>query len=186
MKKIYIMLSYTGTAPSKVIKLFSKEKYSHVSIALDSQLKELYSFARKKVNNPFIGGFIKEDINGGIYKKFENTKCYIYSLEVTDEQYETISNIIKDFEIKKHNLHYNMIGLLGVLVNVPIERRNHYFCSQFVSEVLLKSGVLNFNIPSALVQPTHFYNMKDKDVVYTGLLRDYSDGINYSYSTAAI
>jgi len=39
MKNIYIMLSYTGTAPSRIIKLYSKEKYSHVSIALDPQLK---------------------------------------------------------------------------------------------------------------------------------------------------
>lgn len=186
MKKIYIMLSYTGTAPSKVIKLFSREKYSHVSIGLDSELKELYSFARKKVNNPFIGGFIKEDIKDGIYKKFENTKCYIYAIEVTDEQYEAIRNIIKGFEIKKHNLHYNMIGLLGVLVNVPIERTNHYFCSQFVSEVLLKSGVLDFNIPPALVQPTHFYNMENKDVIYTGLLRDYKRQDNFNFTTAAI
>jgi hypothetical protein len=186
MKKIYIMLSYTGTAPSKIIKLFSKEKYSHVSIALDSQLTELYSFARKRVNNPFIAGFIKEDISNGVYKKFYNTKCYIYSIEVTDEQYEKIKNIIREFEVKKHSLHYNIIGLLGVMLNVPIERRNHYFCSQFVSEVLLRSGVINFDIPPTLVQPGHFYKIENKNVVYTGLLSEYKKEANYNFITTAI
>jgi hypothetical protein len=186
MRKIYIMLSYTGTAPSKIIKLFSKEKYSHVSIALDSELTELYSFARKRVNNPFIGGFIKEDIGDGIYKKFYNTKCLIYSIEVPDEQYKEVENIIKEFEVKKHSLHYNIIGLLGVMLNVPIERRNHYFCSQFVSEVLLRSGVINFDIPPALVQPAHFYNMENKNVVYTGLLSEYKEKANYNFITTAI
>lgn len=186
MKNIYIMLSYTGTAPSKIIKLFSKEKYSHVSIALDPELRELYSFARKKVNNPFIGGFIKEEIDNGIYKKFYNTKCYIYSIEVTEEQYEEVRNIINEFEIKKHNLHYNMIGLLGVVFNVPIERRNHYFCSQFVSEVLIRSGVFNFNVSPALVQPGHFYNMENKNVVYAGLLSEYKEKANYNIISAVM
>jgi len=180
MKNVYIMLSFTGTAPSKIIKLYSKEKYSHVSIALDAELRELYSFARKKVNNPFIGGFVKEDIDDGIYKKFNNTRCCIYSIQVTDEQYEAIKSIIQEFEIKKDKLHYNMIGLLGVMFNVPIERRNHYFCSQFVSEVLLRSGVLDFQIPSALVQPTHFRNLENKNEIFTGLLRDYKYQVIYS------
>lgn len=186
MKNIYIMLSYTGTAPSKIIKLYSKEKYSHVSIALDPQLKELYSFARKKVNNPFIGGFIKEDIDNGIYKKFCNTKCCIYSLEVTEEQYENIRTIIQEFEIKKDSLHYNMLGLIGIMFNIPIERRNRYFCSQFVSEVLLRSGVLDFNIPPALVQPTHFYNMDNKNVIYSGLLSGFRYGNGYNLSKVMI
>lgn len=186
MKNIYIMLSYTGTAPSKIIKLFSREKYSHVSIALDSELREMYSFARKKVNNPFIGGFIKEDIGDGIYKKFQNTKCYIYSIEVTEEQYDIVRNIIKEFEIKKQDLHYNMLGLLGVMVNIPINRTNHYFCSQFVSEVLIRSGVLSFHVPPALVQPAHFYSIGNKNVVYKGLLSEYKEKVNYNLVGAVI
>lgn len=35
MKKIYIILTHTGTILSKIIKEFTKDEFSHVSIALD-------------------------------------------------------------------------------------------------------------------------------------------------------
>ena len=46
MKKIYIVLTYTGTILSRIIKVFTKKEYSHVSIALDQDLKYMYSFGR--------------------------------------------------------------------------------------------------------------------------------------------
>lgn len=39
-----------------------QEPLNHVSIALDRELTEVYSFGRKQPDNPFIGGFVKEDI----------------------------------------------------------------------------------------------------------------------------
>ena len=44
MKKIYIVLTHTGTILSKIIKYWTKDEFSHVSIALDEDLKEMYSF----------------------------------------------------------------------------------------------------------------------------------------------
>jgi len=79
-----------------------------------------------------------------------------------------------------------MLGLIGIMFNIPIERRNRYFCSQFVSEVLLRSGVLDFNIPPALVQPTHFYNMNNKNVIYSGLLSGYRYGNGYNLSKVMV
>lgn len=48
MKKIYIVATYTGTALSYIIKKTTKENYAHVSIALDKELKQMYSFGRKR------------------------------------------------------------------------------------------------------------------------------------------
>ena len=44
MKEIYFVLTHTGTALSKIIKGFTKDEFSHVSISLDINLKEMYSF----------------------------------------------------------------------------------------------------------------------------------------------
>ena len=46
MKKIYIILTFTGTALSRIIKLTTRVEFAHVSIALDEELKEMYSFGR--------------------------------------------------------------------------------------------------------------------------------------------
>ena len=43
MKKIYIVLTHTGTTLSKIIKTYTKDEFSHVSIALDNKLQEMYS-----------------------------------------------------------------------------------------------------------------------------------------------
>ena len=53
MKKIYIILTYTGTLLSKIIKFYTKNEFSHVSISLDKELKYMYSFGRLNAYNPF-------------------------------------------------------------------------------------------------------------------------------------
>lgn len=82
MKKIYIILTYTGTVLSRIIKCYTKDEFSHVSIALDKDLRQMYSFGRLNPYNPFKGGFVHEGINIGTFKRFKNTRARIYSLEI--------------------------------------------------------------------------------------------------------
>lgn len=42
--KIYIILTYTGTILSKIIKIFTRDEFAHVSISLDVNLKEIQLF----------------------------------------------------------------------------------------------------------------------------------------------
>ncbi len=58
MKKIYIVLTHTGTTLSKIIKTYTKDEFSHVSISLDLELKKMYSFGRLNPYNPFWDGFV--------------------------------------------------------------------------------------------------------------------------------
>jgi hypothetical protein len=83
MKSIYIILTYTGTFPAKVIKYYTKHKYSHSSIALNKELTPMYSFARINPYIAFIGGFMEEKINEGTFKRFKNTIAQVYELEIT-------------------------------------------------------------------------------------------------------
>ena len=46
MKKIYLVLAHTGTTLATIIKYYTKDEFSHVSIALDDELEEMYSFGR--------------------------------------------------------------------------------------------------------------------------------------------
>ena len=101
MKKMYIILTHTGTALSRIIKYYTKDEFSHISIALDDELKEMYSFGRVNPYNPFWGGFVHEYINKGTFKRFKNTRANVYSLLVTDEQYERARKVIAYFNEKK-------------------------------------------------------------------------------------
>jgi len=73
-KKIYIVLTYTGTILSKVIRVYTRAEYCHVSLSLDKRLRKMYSFGRLNPYNPFIGGFVHEGINVGTFKRFKKKK----------------------------------------------------------------------------------------------------------------
>lgn len=172
-KKIYIMLSFTGTALSRVVKTVTMREYSHVSISLDKEFNSLYSFGRTRPRNPLSGGFVKEEINTGTYKIFKNTKCTVYSLEVTDEQHKKLSKIIDSFLINKDSFRFNVVGLLGPIINVPMNREFHYFCSQFVSKALYEAGIYDFGKDFGLVKPLEFETIPNMTKVYKGKLSEY-------------
>lgn len=171
MKKVYIVLSYTGTVLSKLIKIYTHKEYSHVSISLDEQLNSMYSFGRLNPYIPFIGGFVQESPNFGTFKRFKNTKTKIFSIEVSDENYEIIKKTIKEFNDNKKIYKFNVIGLFAVMANCRIKRENFYYCAEFVKHVLDSSGI-DLDLPD-IVKPEDFLNIDDLSVIYTGKLREY-------------
>ena len=112
MKEVYILLTHTGTVLSGIVKYYTKNKYSHISIALDHNLNELYSFGRLKPYNPFKAGFVHEEIHGGTYARFINTKAALYSLKVTEDQYLKISSIIYNMKKHKEKYKFNILKLI--------------------------------------------------------------------------
>ena len=171
MKEIYIVLTHTGTFLSRIIKDYTQDEFSHVSISLDKELKEMYSFGRLNPYNPFWGGFVHEGINFGTFKRFGNTVCKIYSLFVTDEQYNNAKGIIEYIKSSKQLQGFNIIGLLAVGFNKKITFENSFYCAEFVKYVLDKSGIEN-NLPE-IIKPENFKNMQGLNKIYEGLLRKY-------------
>lgn len=171
---IYILLTNSGSLLSKCINIYTKEPYTHVSISLDYGLRELYSFGRLKANNPIIAGFVKEDIKNGTYKKFPETMCALYSLEINKDQHKRLKKEIKKFKKDGEKYGYNFIGLFGVMVNYPVERKYNYFCSQFVSSLLNNSGITLIDKPTALTSPRDFRECRELNLLYEGNLQSYN------------
>lgn len=113
-KNVYILLTDTSTIFTKCIKLYTKKQYNHASIALDSNLSEVYSFGRKMSKNPFVGGFVKEDMKSCL---FHRADCTIFSLEVTEDQFGKMMRYINDIEACQEQYRYNFLGLFGFLIN---------------------------------------------------------------------
>ena len=61
MKNVYLIFSFTGTYFSTFLKFMSGEKYIHVSLAFDKDLKEVYSFGRHNPRWAFPCGFSEEN-----------------------------------------------------------------------------------------------------------------------------
>ncbi|WP_299091439.1 hypothetical protein [uncultured Metabacillus sp.] len=162
-----------GQTITKSIKKYTKAPYNHASIAFDEKLNEMYSFGRKNPNNPINGGFVKEDIYIGTYSKYPETTCVIYRLEVTERDIVKMKRILNVFIKNQKKFLYNLIGVLGVSLNEPVEFSNSYFCSQFVAEILYRSGIKLWDKLPALVTPDDFRNHKDLELVYEGKLFDY-------------
>ena len=172
MKKIYIILTHTGTVLSRIIKCYTKNEFSHCSIALDNELNEMYSFGRLNPYNPFWGGFVHEGISFGTFKRFKNTKTKIYSLEITDEQYKEIKGIINYIENTKEIQKFNIIGLFAVGFHKRISFKNSFYCAEFVKYVIESAGIKT-NLPE-IIKPEDFKNLENIKLIYNGKLKDYN------------
>lgn len=171
MKKIYIILSSSPTYLARIIRTYTKDTYSHSSIALDKELNEMYSFGRLNAYNPFWGGFTRESIDFGTYKRFKNCKVAIYSLEVPDSKYQKVKKTIEKFKKSKEDYHFNIPGLFAVAFKKKIKIDNAYYCSEFVKYVL-ESCEITQNLPE-LTRPENFRNIEGINLEYTGTLVDY-------------
>ena len=160
MKSIYIVVTHTGTWLSRIIKWCTGGNYTHVSLSLDADLKELYSFGRKRPYNPFIAGFVIESIESDFYKRFHNTRCKIFRMESSDENYERLKERIQYFIEHKETFKYNFLGLITYLIRYPLHRRNAFFCSQFVATVLSESEILEFDKSLGSFAPWILHKLK--------------------------
>ncbi|WP_449620959.1 hypothetical protein [Robertmurraya sp. Marseille-Q9965] len=168
--EIYIVLTDTGTVFTRFIKLFTKKPLNHASLSFTKELDSTFSFGRKRPNNPFVGGFVKEDMAGRLFKYAD---CAIYKCSVSKLQYEHMREFVRQIEHNQYCYKYNFIGLFGVLFNKSIDVENAFFCSQFVSTVL-NSGAIQINSkPSSLVRPSDFMESKNLQLIYEGKLSEF-------------
>lgn len=171
MKEIYLVLTHTGTTLSSIVKFYTKKKYTHTSIALDSELKELYSFGRLNPYNPFKGGFVHEDLNKGTFARFKNTMGAVYSLKVTDEQYKSITNTIEYVKENKDKYKFNIIGLFFVSINKKYQKQDTFYCAEFVKYILETS--FNKKLLPKIIKPMDFLELDNIELVYEGLFSRY-------------
>ena len=67
---------------------------------------------------------------------------------------------------------FNILGLILCALHIRWQRRRHYFCSQFVSEVLEQSGALALPKDSTLMHPNDYPQLPQLKCLYKGRLAD--------------
>ena len=170
MKTIYILLSRTNTVAARLIRLATACRYNHVSISLDAARSDFYRFARRRIHNPLIGGFIIENIHTGIFGRNGDQPCALYALQVTDEAYADLEGMIERFFDHYDAYRYNFLGVPLCFFGIPYEREHHDLCSQFAAYMLRRTGACTLPKAVSLMQPMDFLAIPELRLVYTGPL----------------
>lgn len=171
---IYVVISQTGTVFSRLLKLMTQDPYNHVSISFDKSLNLMYSFARRKIYFPWIAGFIEECPTQGMFNRKPKTECCVYELTISSNQYQQLIRALQPFLIDSDRYRYNFLGLLFIWLGIPLERRHHFVCSQFVAYLLKEGGILEGDMQSSLMRPCDFSTLKQAKLIYEGKLKEYS------------
>lgn len=170
MKTIYILLTRSGTLLSNLVYAVTGANYTHASLAFDEDLSCLYSSTRKNGYTMFPAGPSREYLNRGVFRLRENVPCALYALDVSDEAYTRARRRAEHMMAHGSLYQFNVIGLALCGMHIRWKRRRHYFCSQFVSEVLEKSGAMELPKHSTLMHPNDYTTLQDLHCVYEGRL----------------
>lgn len=167
LKTIYIILSRSETFVSKIIGAVTAEPFTHASIAFDDTLSPMYSFARKRTF-PLPGGLRLEYVDKGYYKEHKHIPCALYSLEVSDEVYCAARNLVAEMLLELDRYNYNVIGLVLCKLNIAFSRPYHFFCSEFVSNVLERSHALKLPKTPSLMRPSDYTRIPGLELRFNG------------------
>ena len=172
MKTIYILLTRSGTLLSKLVYAVTGANYTHASMAFDDDLSCLYSSTRKNGYTMFPAGPSREYLNRGVFRLRENVPFALYALEVEDETYARARRRAEHMMVHGGLYRFNVLGLMLCALHIRWKRRRHYFCSQFVSEVLEKSGAMELPKDSTLMHPNDYTRLNGLKCVFQGRLAD--------------
>lgn len=182
MKKIYILLTNSNTIISRIIRILTADRYTHVSLSFEESLRPLYSFSRKYIYRPLPAGLRMEQLDKGFFKRFDTIPCALYSLEVEDEVYISAHDQVMSMVRNAGFYRFNIIGLILCRMNIPFKRKRHFFCSQFVSEILKNSNALKLPKNPSLMRPADYQKLPELEHLFTGNLRSLARALEFDHT----
>lgn len=172
--KIYIVLSQTGSIVSRILKIVTGAKYNHSSISLSEDLDTMYSFGRIQTYNPVWGGFVQESVRYGSFKRFSNAEVVVIEIPVEKEVYLKMQEYLDEMYSEKRKYKYNYIGLFLAAIPICYHSENHYYCSEFVREILIRFHIAQKEQFEGVVKPIQFLENFQEQVIYSGKLKNYA------------
>lgn len=159
---LYIMLSRTVTGMGKVIRLFTRSQYNHVSLTLDSSLRSFVSFARYAQDVALAGGFVTEPV-----ERFLSTgqpvSVRVFRVEISQARYQQLAALFA-LAGQKNSLTYNSLGALLSTWQLRFHIPGAYTCLEFASAVLGKP-FRSLQELQEFLEPASFYQGLLQDLV---------------------
>ena len=96
--------------------------------------------------------------------------CAVYRLAVTPGQREAIEARVGSMLLQRELYHYSILGTALCRLDIAHERGYHFFCSQFVGDVLARSGAVELPKAPSLMRPEDFTRLPGAELIYKGPL----------------
>ena len=161
-KKVYILLTRLPNSAAPIIEAMTGSYYTHTSIGLEEDMNTYYSFGFK--------GFVAEKITQRVRPDKTPFPCQLYELPVPVAVYDSIKEIIARFQTHSEELYYSHLGVVLCLLRIPFRRKRHYFCSQFVADVLKQSNAARLRKSSTLYVAQDFKRLPGMKLAFHGNL----------------
>ena len=169
MTYIYIAFVDTPGFFARLIRIFLKQRYVHVALSADQWLSECYSVGRRNPAVPIFAGFDKED-KYSILHTFPGAYYRVCRLSCTREQKRKIMEKLREDYERRYRIHYAVLALPFLVLNIPFYVRNQYTCSSYLAKALKKQGINIADKHFSLVTPKDFYEYEPMEVVFEGKL----------------
>jgi hypothetical protein len=132
------LLTDTGTGFSKVSKAITGDPYNHVSLALDSDLEYVYTYALVTTANGRKGGLKRESVD-----MLKGARYSLYEMSLTQDMYRKLIARLNHLEDNVSQTGYNHWGLINTLLGKEIfaSAAEVMICSQFLASVMADVGV---------------------------------------------
>jgi len=160
-KKIYILMTKQTDPFSRLFGLMSGSRYFHASIGFEER-GTFFSFNTKR-------GFCIEQPS--VRRQF--VPCALYSLDVTEEVYDDIEKRIQVFRENPRPYHFAGFGMFLAIFRMPLKIPflfdNSYFCTMFVSELIIKSGAAKLKFKPYRYLPRHFSHEPELKLCFEGV-----------------
>lgn len=139
MKYIYVIFSAVDLKIGRMIRLVTRNDYSHCSVCLREDLSQFYSFSRLYRSNPLIGGFTAESPMR--YTLSSRTMVKIVTVPVSEPSFERARQVIKEMRDNAEQYVYNFFSAAAYLFGRSFDSDNAFTCAEFTSSVLKAAGV---------------------------------------------
>ena len=160
-RRITILLTQYPTAMASTLQWLTDFPYTHTSIGLGEDMNTFYSFVKK--------GFIVEKVTRYNKPGREPFPCALYEIPVPEQVYQTIKAVLESFVQRKDQFQYTHRSmLLSLLLYIPYQMEDRYFCSHFVAEVLQRCRVIREDKASVLYLPKDFPKLPGARMVFRG------------------
>ncbi len=174
MANIHILLTQSSTLLSRIIAEVSGANFTHASISTDEIPCNFYSFARRTPYFPLPAGLVREAPNAGYWALHPEIPCLLLSLPVDDVVHIEIEQMIGTMMASAELYRYSLLGLLLCGADFALERKHHYFCSQFIGYLLKESGAIPLPCAPSLLRPDNLLTLPGATVTYQGKIGDLS------------
>lgn len=146
MKKVTILLTKYSDWISALVYHIAGRGYTHASLGLGDEPDIYYSFNYR--------GFCTETLEKHRRRGVEQSMSFEFS--VSEEAYQKLCQQVAAFQAHRAELRYTRLGVACCILHLPLWWKGHYFCSQFVAEVLKKAGALPLQKRAELYLPNQF------------------------------